>query len=153
MKVLGVNGASTKLYLAVVGDDGLEHVDPPLLEVVQGNEGGLALIALRLECEHALARIAPDLVVILDPEANAKLTWKTTMQRVSAESVLVCAATAAGISVERVTRPSVRSACSFGRSGSLAVHAKEHYPDSVGPYWAGKRDLAALAAVSRHEGV
>ncbi|MBA8965059.1 hypothetical protein JOJ86_007425 [Rhodococcus percolatus] len=150
MKVLGVNGASSKLYLGVVGDNGPELVDPPALEVGTGGEGGLSLIALRSECDHALARIAPDLVVILDPESNAKLTWKAAMPRLSAETVLVCAATAAGIPVERVTRPFVRSACSFGRSGSLASHAKDRYPDPVGPYWAGKRDLAALAAVSRH---
>lgn len=152
MKVLGVNGSGATLWLALFGHDGPEDTEPYSLQLGDGSEGGLALTDLKAEARHVLTRLKPDLVVVLDPESNGVFKWKNTLLRVSAETMLVLAADATKIPVERVTRASVRSKLSLGRSGSLASHAKEAYPDRVGSHWAGKRDVAVLAAASRYYG-
>ena len=58
-------------------------------------------------------------------------------------------ATDAGIP-SAMSRAAVRSAHELGRSGKLAVHVRSVFPKTVGKYWTGKRDLAALAAAARH---
>jgi hypothetical protein len=113
MKVLGVNGAGSKLWLTLVGDDGPEDTKPSSLDMSQGPEGGLSVTAFRVECRHVLSRLKPDLVVVLDPEPTGSLAWKSFLPRVAAETLLVAEAADAGIPCERISRAGVRSAHKF----------------------------------------
>lgn len=104
-----------------------------------GDEGGYSLCAFQSELDHALASIAPDSVVLLEPEPTGSLKWRSTVERVFGETVLVGAASARGIPVERASRASVRGSMKLGRAGSLSSHAEAAYPDKVGAHWADKR--------------
>lgn len=150
MKVLGVNGSGSTLWLAMVEDDGPVVTDPPSLSLGSGAEAGLALVDFKSEVTHVLTRLAPDLIVILDPDPSGTIAWKGILPRLSAEVMLILAARDVGIEIERATRAGARSKLGIHRSGSLQARAKEKFPEKVGVHWTGKRDIAALAAASRH---
>lgn len=152
MRVLGVNGSGATLWIALVGEAGPEPCDPASLILKEGDEGGYALHAFQTEAEHALARLSPEQIVILDPEPTGTLRWKATLPRVSAETMFTLAAVELGITVHRMARATVRGRLSLGKSGSLASHAKNAYPDKVGFHWVGQRDVAALAAAATQAG-
>ena len=152
MKVLGVNAGQASLWLCVVGDEGPEDTDPSSLTLLDGPVGGHALVAFHSECARVLSRLTPDRVVILDPEPTAPLPLSSARPRFSAEAILALAAEQAGIDCERIARATVRSRHQLGRKGALKAHVKSVVPESAGPYWGGKRDLAALAALAVREG-
>lgn len=151
MKMLGVNASQASLWLCVVGDDGPEDTDPSSLALCDGAAAGYALLAFHGECTRVLTRLAPNRIVILDPEPTASLR-AAARPRFSAETILAFAAEQAGINCERITRAAVRSRHQLGRKGALGAHAKSVIPEPVGTHWIGKRDLAALAALAARKG-
>ena len=151
MRVLGVNGSGPDLWVALYGDDGPESTDPVKLSLPDGTEGGYALNSFRTTVEHTLREWSPEIIVILNPRSpTGDPPWRRALPRISAETMLVLAATACDIPVERVAPGSIQSKLALGKSGGLREHAKKLLPVKVGTHWAGKRDLAALAAASRH---
>ena len=147
MKVLGVNAAQASLWLCVVDGDVPEDTDPSNLTLRAGVACGFALLAFHGECVRVLTRLAPDRIVILDPEPVASLK-ASARSRFAAEALLAFAAEQAEISCVRIARATARSRLQLGQKGPLKDHVRSVLPEPAGPHWAGKRDLAALAAVA-----
>ncbi len=151
MKVLGVNASGADLWVALYGDGGPEPTDPVKLSLPAGPEGGYALNAFRTTVGHTLSEWSPDLIVILSPRSpQGDPAWKLALPRVTAETMLILAATDCNIDVNRVSQSQVRKNLSIAKEGGLRDHAKSLLPVKVGTHWTGKRDLAALAAASVH---
>ncbi len=151
VKVLGVNPSKGDLWVALYGDHGPELTDPVKLSLHDGPEGGYALSAFRTTAKHTLSQWSPDLIVILNSNSpQGGVPWSSALPRVSAETMLVLAATDCNMRILRITHAQVRKGLSIDRTGGLREHAKRLLPDKVGTHWAGKRDLAALAAASKH---
>jgi hypothetical protein len=147
MAILGVNGSSNGLWLAVVSDNG-DIVDAPVslapsadtpLEVQIANT---VEAASRLFTSYGITR-----VVLLDAEPAAQTSYGKQIVRISLEAAVMLAAWKQKVPVARRSRASVRSAFKLPRTGSLASHvASVVEPHS--PHWANKRDLAALVALA-----
>lgn len=147
MAILGVNGSTNGLWLAVVSDAG-EVMEAPVslapaadtaLEVQIANT---VEAASRLFTTHSITR-----VLILDAEPAAQASYGKQVTRISLEAAVMLAAWREKVPVERKTRASVRSTFKLPRTGTLASHVGgivEPHP----PHWTNKRDLAALVALA-----
>lgn len=147
MAVLGVNGSTNGLWLAVVDEDGkvlkaLTSITPadntPLAEQITDT----VATAERLFSAHEVSSVA-----ILDAEPSGKSSYSQLVPRISLEAAIMMAARNHGIPVERRSRASVRAAFGLSRSGKLYEHAA----NIVGPHpphWKNRRDLAALVAMA-----
>lgn len=147
MITLGVNGTTDQAFLALVHDDTVLDVQPYALHLAQGLTAGEPLLALRDETAKILRRTTVGQVRILDAEANSPASYAALTRRLTIESVIAFAAAELGISCERRTRASMRSAFGFPRAGSLSSHIKTKIAP-VGQAWTNKRDLAALVALA-----
>lgn len=148
LRCLGVNAAQGRLWLCLVHDDKPIETSPESMSLLEGQQAGYDLIAFQRECLRVLSRLSPGLVVILEPETTAKLSYRATRDRLAAETILALAAAEAGIECQRSARASLRSRLEVPRSGSLKDHVPSVVPQPVGKSWSGRRDLAALAAIA-----
>lgn len=149
MSILGVNAESTKLWLCCVDSTGPQETDPVVVMLRDGEVAGYDIESFRKECTHALTAISPELVVILDAEPRGRATVAQLRSRFVAETILSLAALDAGIDCHRASRASVRAKLGLPKDGSFAERTAELFPNKVGPYWKGKRNIAAAAAQSR----
>lgn len=149
MAVLGVNGTTNGLWLAVVSDDG-EVLD------AQNNIAPADNTPLAVQINNAVAEAARlfdthgiSVVAILDaePAGRHQPSFAQLVPRISLEAAVLFAAHRADIRSARRSRAWVRARLDLPKKGSLADHAAaviEAHP----PHWAGKRDLAALVALA-----
>lgn len=151
MRVMGVHCSTQDAYLAVV--DGRVVVDdmPERLRLPAGVESGAGLLEFVEEVRRALGRVAPDHVVILQPEGKQPgASYARIAPRVVIETLLRLCAAQEGISVDLQPRPTVRARLGLPARGSLETHIDRAGP-ATGQYWAAGRALAALAALSYEE--
>lgn len=144
MITLGVNVSGDVAYLGFADGKEILDAEPYMLRRPQGLEVGADLIALRDDVRKVLSANAVERVRILDPETNHRGPYTSFVDRFTVETVMLLAGVEQGIDTARVSRASIRSALGVGR-GVLKTHAKQILVP-VGPHWAGKRDIAALAA-------
>lgn len=148
MRSLGVNPAGGVLWLACAEAGRVLDLSPYSVSLASGLEASESLIAFVEESERVLRDLAPDRVLLLDPETNAKFAFSAVRVRVTGETLFAFAAAKAGVACERLTRPTVRTRLSLPRSGSLESHVGTCVPSPLAPHWKKKRDLAALAALA-----
>jgi hypothetical protein len=147
LRFLGVNATGAKLWLCLVGDDGVMTTEPGWLELHEGHQAGYAMTAFREECAQALTALAPDRVVILEMETSGRVPKVADMRnRFTAETILTSCAIDAEMTCVRLARATVRSRLCLPRAGALASHVTSVFETPIGKYWTNKRDLAALAA-------
>ncbi|MDM7884738.1 hypothetical protein QUG92_06425 [Curtobacterium sp. RHCKG23] len=148
MALLGVNGTTNELWLAVVSEDG--DVLDAQLRIVPAPDSPLATqIRTALdEAERLISTNGITVVTILEPETGRfQPSYFQSVVRISLESAVVLAADRAGIPSVRRSRKWVRSALGLPKIGALSGHAGD-IVDAHPPHWKGKRDLAALAALA-----
>lgn len=122
--------------------------EPLSLSLPMGLESGQRLSALLDDSMRTLRALDCERIVILAPESNNRLTYAQSRRRVVGETLLCLAAAQVGMPCEYVTRSSVRSILDLPRKGALGSHTADAIPTALAPHWAGKRDLAALAALA-----
>jgi hypothetical protein len=148
--ILGVTCSTQCALLA--GVEGGQIVETPVnrIEVGAIHEASDDLESTLEEIGRALAQIRPSLVVLLLPEPSKhfKSTHSQLAPRITLETLVRLAAVRAQISVDVMTRKTVRSRLKLDFSGDLASHVAERFPTPVAPYWKAGRDVAALAALA-----
>jgi hypothetical protein len=149
MAVLGINGTTGGLWLAVVGDDRQVADSPPQLNPASNAPLDKQIPIAVADAKRLFDRLGIFTVVILDAETGGRNSPSYTqlVPRISMEAAVMYAAHEHGIPAVRVTRARVRSALDLPKSGKLsdlAATVLEPHP----PHWVGKRDLAALAALA-----
>lgn len=147
MRAVGVNVAADIAYLSVIDDEKLLDVEPFMLRLPQGLVGTDALLGLRDDVAKVLTTHGVDRLRVLDAETNSSGSYSSLKTRLSIETVFLLAAAERGIDAGRLARAQVRSILSLSRQGSLKTHAVTVCLPS-GPYWSGKRDVAAMAAIA-----
>lgn len=152
MRTLGASATGATIWLAVIEDGQLRDSDPHRLVAGEGLERGQQLVALLDDCTRVLEELKPEAVSVLDPEGNGKFTFRQSRDRITGEVLLSLAAARLSIPCSYVSRASVKSRLSLGSAGSLASHAPKVFRQPLSPYWKGKRDLAAMAALAAQEG-
>jgi hypothetical protein len=151
MKVLGVTCSSTSILCAVTEDT---VVDGSVEQIEVGSlyEASEELEATLAEISRTLAAVKPDLVTILLPEATYKATHRELAPRVALETLIRLGGVRAGIPVEVLSRPTVRSRLSLPSKGKLTTHVASRIPRPVGKHWSAGRNVAALAALAGEAG-
>lgn len=147
MRTLGVNVASDCAYLSIVDDGRVVDAQPYSLGAPQGLAGGVALVAFKDDFRKILATYEVRRLRVLDPEATHRGSYVSFARRYTLEAIIVLAGAEQGIDSDRISRASVRSILSLPRQRSLQAHASGLI-EPTGPYWSGKRDAAALAALA-----
>lgn len=143
-----MNSAANHLWLACAVDGKLVPTDPCSLSMPSGLESGDQLVEMLAGSARVLRDAGAERVVILDPETNAQMSFKTARSRVTGETLLALAAAQSNIPCERASRAQVRSVLGLSRSGRLSSLVQTVVVTPLSPYWRDKRDLAALAALS-----
>lgn len=147
MVVLGVNVAGAEAFLAFSDDGMIMDVAPYSCGLSSSMGTGEALVQFQSTIRRHLEDLDVARVVILDPAAGYSATHKQFGPRIAVEAAILMAAATAGIPGAQISQAKVRSVHGFPRSGALQSHA-DTVVTSVGKYWAGKRSLAALAALA-----
>lgn len=149
---MGVNPSANGMWLVCADDGEVVDTSPFRLALPSGMESGQKLAALLDECERALRDLAPDGIVVLDPEVTAKIPFSQARARVTAETLLALAAAKVDLPYEKLSRAGLRSRLELPRSGKLTALVPQKVPQPLAPHWTGKRDLAALAALAGIDG-
>jgi hypothetical protein len=110
-------------------------------------EASTELEATLNEVGRVIAQVKPDLVTVLLPEYYTA-SYAEIAPHVALETLVRLAAVRAGVGVEMLTRPTVRSRLNLPVKGKLSTHVAARIPDPVGRYWSAGRDVAALAALA-----
>lgn len=152
VKVLGVTCSSTDILCAVVEDSTILQSHIERIEVASLYDASEELEATLTEIGRALAVVKPNLVAMLLPEATYKATHREIAPRVALETLVKLAAARAGVAVETLSRPTVRSRLNLPAKGKLATHVAERIEAPVGKHWSAGRDVAALAALAGEAG-
>lgn len=147
MRSIGVNVAADTAYLSVAEQGKLLEAEPYMLRLPQGLTGARALVGLRDDIMKILATHDIKRLRVLDAEANSSGSYSSLKERIAIETTFILAAAEHQIDAGRLTRAQVRSILSIPRQGALKSHAPTLCSPS-GPYWSGKRDVAALAAIA-----
>lgn len=147
---MGVNPSANGMWLVCADDGKVLSTVPYRLSMPSGMESGQKLIGLLDECERVLRDLAPDRIVVLDPEPTARMTFSKSRPRVTAETLLALAAARADLPFGKVSRAAVRSRLGLPKSGGLPTLVPATV-ERLDPHWKGKRDLAALAALAGSE--
>ncbi|MDQ0727474.1 hypothetical protein [Microbacterium sp. W4I20] len=149
MAILGVNGTTSCLWLAVVSDVG-DVLDAPHNFALASNTPLDEQIALAVDdATRLFDRFSVDAVVILDAETGRRNapSYSQLVPRISLEAAMMYAAHKHGITAARIPRARVRSVMDLAKNGKLSDLAATVL-DAHAPHWTGKRDLAALVAVA-----
>lgn len=146
-----MNPTANGMWLACADDGQLVPISPHSLALPSGLESGEKLSALLAECERVLRALAPGRVVVLDPEATARFTFKAARARVTGETLLALAAAKSSVPYEKLSRAGLRSRLSLGRANKLVELVPQVVNEPLSPHWTGKRDLAALAALAARD--
>jgi hypothetical protein len=152
VKVVGVTCSAKTALLTGVENGSVIPMDVQKIDVAYQYEASREFVATQREVERGLAQPQPDLVVLLKPELMVRWTYDAVAPRVALETLVRLAAVAAGIPIDVLSRPTVRSRLGLPRSGDLASHVTACIPEPVGPYWSAGRDVAALAALAGEAG-
>lgn len=155
--VLGVACTSSATYLANCLDGVVLEVPPYRLIPPIGIEAGADLWAFMDSVTDALAKIRPDLVVLLLPEEQgpggrkgrppgAGPTHRSLTPRIAMETVVKMAVAKERIPCDVLARATVRSRLGLPLKGNLDLSVDRGDPPRGGPYWGDGRGLAALAA-------
>lgn len=151
MRILGVNAAGSHLYFAVVEDGAIVDSEPYSITFAAAALDQQRLVVLHDDMKRVLEIANADSIRVLDAEAGYQDTQKGWRDRMALESVLELAAAERGTQFFRATRSSVRTAFGLPKVGKLGSYVSG-LTDPAGRYWAGKRDLAALAALATLKG-
>lgn len=148
MRVLGVNGSTITLWVAVVDDDESVVADGPIqIPLPNDASHAMQLDLVRNDATRLLQSHEIDRVRILDAEPTGQPSYAQLIKRIGMESALVLAAHDIGVDVDRFSRAHVRSLLALGRTGTLTSHAGRLL-EAASPHWSTKRDLAALVALA-----
>lgn len=153
MVVLGVNCSTDCAYLAVVEGGELRSGAVELVSAPALGESSDQLLAVRDEVARVLGEVGAEKVVLLKPESS-KLTKRTHSEyvpRITLETLVRIAAAEAGLSIELLSRPTLRSRLELPSEGKLVTHVSARIPEKVGSNWGEERQLAALAALAGEE--
>ncbi|MEV1114392.1 hypothetical protein AB0I91_04945 [Actinosynnema sp. NPDC049800] len=147
MRVLGINGTKDGLYLAVADHGTVIDVEPYVLQLPAGLDPGRQLPAFKGYAEKFVETHKITQVRLLQAEPSYSASYISFVDRVSMETLFLLACTEKGVDFQRLTRSRVRSILELEKRGPL-TKAGEAINPKVGPHWANKRDLAALAALA-----
>lgn len=151
MRYLGVNCSSSFAFLALIVDGAVVTGDPPRYAPPSG-ESSARLDRFFEGFREILADLTPDVVALVQPEQETRfrLSYSALEPRIAMETLvrLATVRSDAGIAMEVLARPTVRSRLGLPASGKLVNLVERVIPEPVGPYWRDKRDLAALAALA-----
>lgn len=147
MRTLGVNGAGESLFLAVAEDGTVLDEEPYSFAEPAGLPSNRRLPAMRDEAEKLVRSLDVARVRILDPETSYQCAAVSMQKRFALETLLALGAAEAGADCDRLSRAGARSVLGLPKRGKLAELVPE-VTERVGKHWAGKRDLAALAAIA-----
>ena len=147
MRTLGVNGAGDTLYFAVADSGEVLDLDPYVFAEPTGIPAVRRYAALRAEGEKVVRSLEVERVRILDPETTYAPPAVSVQKRFALETLLHLGACDAGVDCDRMSRARCRSLLELPKKGALPDLVKEA-TEKVGPHWARKRDLAALAALA-----
>ena len=136
------------MWLVCCEDGELVATTPLCLSLPSGLETGHSLVALLDEAERTLRSVAPDAVLILEPEATNRLTFTQSRRRVTGETLLSLAAARLDLPCDYMSRPKLRALLKLPKKGALADLASEVIGSPLSPHWKNKRDLAALTALA-----
>ncbi|TDD32894.1 hypothetical protein E1287_21060 [Actinomadura sp. KC06] len=141
-----MNYASSVLWLAVAEDGSLVNAEPHRLGLPAGLAPGPQIAAVIEDCERVLRDVGR--VAILDPEPTVKWPTKAARARFGLEMLVAVAASQHNVPCEELSRSTVRSRLGLPKAGRLDSHVGQVVKAPLSPNWKGKRDLAALAALS-----
>lgn len=146
--ILGVNGATNELWLAVVSDDG-EVLDAQVrIQPASDSPLGTQVSTALDEAGRIIVTNGITAAVILEPETGQfQPSYSASVLRISLETAVVMAAHRAGVPVVRRSRKWVRTKLDLPNRGKLSELARD-VVEAHPPHWTGKRDLAALAALA-----
>ncbi|MFB4349805.1 hypothetical protein [Microbacterium sp. CR_7] len=149
MAFLGINGTTSGLWLAVLSDDGVVQDAPPNIALSGDTPLDTQIANAVDEATRLFERFSITNVVILDAETGGqnKPNFTTLVPRISLEAAVMYAAHTHGIAAVRIPRARVRSTLGLPKRGPLTSFVADHL-EPHSPYWANKRDLAALAALA-----
>lgn len=152
MNVLGVTCSSTTAFLSLTRDGTVTDIPVERVDVGSLYEASEELEATLAEFARVLARLKPDMVTLLLPEATYRATHGELAPRVALETLVRLAGVRAGIPVETLSRPTVRARLKLPTKGQLATHVGACAPTPVGRHWAAGRNIATLAALAGEAG-
>lgn len=141
-------------FLTAVEDGQVVAAPVYRIEVASLSEASAELEATLEEIGRALSQIKPDAVVLLLPEQTPRFkhTYTQLAPRVTLETLFRLAAVRAGIPIDLMPRPTLRSTLGLPQAGDLASHTGERLATHVGPYWNAGRSIAGLAALAGEDG-
>lgn len=139
------------MWLACAEDGDLIATELVSLSLPSGMESGQQLAYLLEDSKRALERLAPDRVLILDPESIGKLTYAQSRRRVTGETLLTLAAAQAELPCDYVSRKALRKELGLPARGKLTDLVRDVVSEPLKPHWKNERDLAALAALAGQE--
>lgn len=145
--ILGINGSSNGLWLAVISDQGAIVDADASIGIAADTPLSVQIAGAVEAASRMFAAYGIKSVVILDAEPSAQTSYGKQVPRISLEAAVTYAAWRDKIPVERRSRAGVRSALGLPRTGPLSSHVSrvvEAHP----PHWSNKRDLAALVALA-----
>jgi hypothetical protein len=119
MRVLGVNAAAARAYLACADNGELVEVDPHVIEFPAGLEAGKRLPATKDDLSRLFERLRVARVRVLTPEATYTSTYKSLIPRLTMETLVALAAAERDIDCARLSRRRVRSLLGLPVAGSL----------------------------------
>lgn len=131
----------------------LIEIEPYSLSLPTGLESGQQLTGLLDDCNRVLRTLAPNAVLILEPETNNQLTYAQSRGRVTGETLFTLAAAKAELPCAYISRKTLRAKLDLPAKGKLADLVGRLVEQPMSPYWKGKRDLAALAALAGQEAI
>ena len=145
MRILGVHGTSSCLYLATNVDGQTLAEAPHKFWTPDGALPGERLTMLSESACRLMREVRPDRLTILEPETAYDASYLEFAARIAAETALEIGAEKSGVPVDRLTRQRTRSILRLPTKKPLATHVTS-VMTPMGPYWQAGRNLAALVA-------
>ncbi len=148
-RTLGIECKKHEVYLALTEDGQLLDAEPQRLQVPAMHEQTARLRSFLDDFGRVLAGAKPDAVHILQPETIYSATYTELAPKAALETLIRLACLEAGVTVEMMHRPTVRSG--LGGKGKLdeLIAAKI---EPIGKYWNAGRKYAAAAALTERKG-
>lgn len=149
MAILGVNGTTNGLWLAVVSDEGAVVNAPASITVADDQPLDVQLANAVAEARRLIETHSIAAVSILDAETTGRLqlSFAQLVPRISLEAAVMLAAHHSHVPVARRSRAWVRATLDLPRGGALSTHVPGII-DPHPPHWTNQRDLAALVAIA-----
>jgi hypothetical protein len=147
VSVLGVNVVGEVAYCVILDGDEIVEAEPFKLEVPPGVAFSDGLVALSGHVEFLVSDRDVSRITVVAAENSYSDTYVALAPRIGIETAILIAGARAGIAVERMPRPEVRSRLGLPKSGKLSDLCGQ-VTQASGKFWRNKRDIAALGAIA-----